>query len=179
MRHIILSRRYAVAAILSLKTEQHQSILSQLRELKAIISDNPKVYEIFVSPIISLQKKCEVVASMTDHLPDKTYWQSLFRIILSNHRGEILHDFIVEFEEMLHDKLKQKHVYITLAHPQDDSTVSLIKSEVERCFAHKIIYDIIIDKDIIGGFVATTDSQMIDASIRSNLLRFAKSFTKK
>lgn len=178
MKNILIAKRYASAAIHSLKESDYQKILNQLKAFKRVFKDNPELKKFFASTIIQKDKKIKFLSSITEDLENKDYWNQLISVIIIKNRGIILDIFFVEFEKLLNSHLNQKNVNIVLAHEQDDETLDLIRREIERTLDCKVVFDVEVNKEIIGGFIAHTDSQLIDASIKSNLTKFTKTISK-
>lgn len=178
MKYILISKRYAAAAIQSLDSEKLPEILNQIYSMKKTVKDNPEIRKIFSSAIVQKTKKIEFLNSLTENMENQDFWNHLLTVLIYKNRGNILEVFLNEFEKMLDAVLKQKHVRLLLAHEHDQETLDLIKNEIEKTLNSRVVCDVQIDKSIIGGFIASTEGQIIDASIRSNLNRFAKTISK-
>lgn len=178
MKNILLARRYASASIQFLNENDYIAILKQLEIFRKAISDNLQIKKIFASAIISKNKKIQFAQNIVEQLDNKDFWLQIITVLINKNRGNILDLFLEEFKKVLNEKLNQKYVQLILAHKQDNNTIELIKNELEKVLKFKVVCDVEIDKKIIGGFIAKTDNQLIDASVHSNLQRFVKTMSK-
>jgi F-type H+-transporting ATPase subunit delta len=178
MKNILLARRYASASIQFLNENDYIAILKQLEIFKKAIADNLQIKKIFASAIISKNKKIQFAQNIVEQLDNKDFWLQIITVLINKNRGNILDLFLEEFKKVLNEKLNQKYVQLILAHKQDNNTIELIKNELEKVLKFKVVCDVEIDKKIIGGFIAKTDNQLIDASVHSNLQRFVKTMSK-
>jgi len=61
-----------------------------------------------------------------------------------------------------------------MAFRHDQDTLENVVNNIESTIGRKISYNLIVDSSIIGGFIAKSENQIIDASISGNLVRFKK-----
>ena len=174
MKNIIIAKRYAIAATKTLKIDQYQDILNDLKCFKQILIDKPDIKRYISSDIVNQQGKTVVFEMLTENSKNKDFWLSVFKVFTLKKRNNLISLFFEEFEQLLNTGLKQKQVDLYFAHPMDDATLQKIQERIEEILGYKVIYDIHIDKSIIGGFVARSKGQIIDASVKTNLENFAK-----
>jgi F-type H+-transporting ATPase subunit delta len=177
MKNMLIAKRYANAAVQNLNPEKYQEVSHEASTLKKFFEDNPNYLRWLSSPIIHKEKKKEFFTALIENLKNKDFWASLFKVFIAKQRCDILDSFLTEFDYLLIENLQQTHINLILAHPQDEATIATIKTGIEKILKCKVTCDVSIDKDIIGGFVVMTRNQIIDASVRSQLQRFAKSIT--
>ena len=180
MKDIILSKRYAIAALLCIKKEDYQKASDETFELRKLFKENPELTKIFTSSIVKKKHKLDFIDGLFDNFHNNIFWENIFKVLVTKNRGNLIELFLKSLDILLIEALDQTHINLILAHEQDKKTVNLIENEVEIILGNKIITDVSIDKEIIGGFIALTKNQIIDASIRTQLRKFArKSITSK
>ena len=68
----------------------------------------------------------------------------------------------------------QVKVELSVAHQLPDNLLDSISIELKKILEKDIILKTKIDPEILGGFVATTDSLIIDGSIKNHLIKLLK-----
>ena len=174
MKNTLIAKRYAKAAISSLKHEQFQSVLNDLKKMKNLFCSKPEILKYVSSAIIDKHKKLDFLNSLSDNTQNKEFWKQLFKVFVMRKRNSVLLLFFNEFESLLYAGLNQKHIDLIFAHDQDSTIVNSVQKEIENILKNKIICDVHVDKSIIGGFIAVSKDRIIDASVRTNLNNFAK-----
>ena len=174
MKDIIIAKRYASAALKSLNTNKYIEILDQLYYIKMVFTENPKAIKILTSKIIRKEHKVSLIKSVTEEIKNKDFWQQMFFVLIKKNRIDLLELFFGELEKSLFQVLNQEQINLIFARQQEKETIDNIKKSIEKILNKKVIYNIQIDEELIGGFVAKSRNKVIDASIRSNLNRFAK-----
>jgi F-type H+-transporting ATPase subunit delta len=174
VKELLLTKRYVSAALANLPRDQHQQIYDQLQMMKDVMTANPEVYQILSSQIVKKEIKIEFVEELLSAFPNKDFWMKFFSVLIWNNRSNLIRRIFVEIEQSLNASLRIEHVKLVLAHNPDAETLSAISAEVEHLIDRKPIWDISIDKSILGGFIATTSQKIIDASIQTSLYRFCR-----
>ena len=142
--------------------------------MKQLFSESLEVKRFMSSPIIKNELKLELVRALLEDMQGKEFWIQMLTVLFLNQRGNLLDTFFIEFERTLNQHLNQKTVKLTLANELDPPTMDLIQREVESILGCKVVFKIHMDKDIVGGFIAESDTKYIDSSIRTNVNRFAR-----
>ena len=177
LKDIILAKRYALAALQCIKQEDYQKTSDETFELRKMFKSIPDLGKYFTSSVIHKQQKQDFIQSIFSDFYNREFWESIFTVFIIKNRGNLIELFLKTFDLLLIEALDQTHIDLILAHEQDNETVGLIDQEVERILGCKVITDVTIDKEIIGGFIALAKNQIIDASVRSQLRRFARKST--
>jgi len=74
-----------------------------------------------------------------------------------------------EYERILDDYHGIKHAVITTAIPVDDSTKKMLSQRLETMVGKKVSVSLEVDPNVLGGFVARIEDNLIDFSIRNKL----------
>lgn len=174
MKHLILAKRYVLAALANLPQEKHQVIYDQLEMMRKVLTDHPEVDKIITSEIVKKPQKIEFISSLLENLENKDFWVQFFKVLILKNRCSLIKVCLNEFEVLLCERLRLKHIKLTVAHTPDSETLAVLATELEKILKCKAIFQIEIDEQILGGFIASTADQVIDASIRTSLLRFSR-----
>ena len=116
----------------------------------------------------------KIALDMTQNLKNTNMWKNLFGILIKKHRFNIITDILQDMENMILDKKNQIKVELTIAHDLPETVLDSISAKLKDILRKDIILETKIDPEILGGFVATTDSLLIDGSIKNNLVRNEK-----
>ena len=174
MKHLILAKRYVIAALANIPPEKHHDIYDQLGMLKKVLTEHPEVDKIITSEIVRKQEKIEFISELVEKLDNKDFWVQFFKVLILKNRCSLIKVCLDEFEVILCQYLKMKHINLVMAHTPDSETLATLTSELEKILNCKAIIQIEIDEQILGGFIASTEDLVIDASIRTSLFRFSR-----
>ena len=150
------------------------SILKDIESLDKIFSDFPQSISIIDSFLYPIKDRLEIVQKITNSLENKEIWSNLFNLLIKNHRFSLILAILSDFESTILLLKNQLKVNLKIAYQHSPETIEKIKNKLENLFKYKIIFKTTIDSTIIGGFIATTDSMLVDGSIKHNLIRLSK-----
>ena len=161
---------------LSQEKGQLEDVFNDMLFLQKIIKDNRDLLVLLRSPVITADKKINVVEAVT--AGRVTEITALFNKLLIN-KGresalpEVITSFIQQYKE-----LKQIHtVKLTTATPISQNLMDAFIEQIKRTTAiQNIELEAKVDEKIIGGFVLQTGDQLIDASVAYDLREVAKQF---
>ena len=179
MKNILVAQRYSHAIISGLDDKEINSILADVEMMSNSIKEEPKLVDAVNSYLFSANKRLEIALSMTQKLKNTELWENLFSILIKKHRFNIVTDILQDLENKILDKKNQVKVGLTIAHDLPKDVLDSISKKLKDILEKDVILDVKIDPEILGGFVATTDSLLIDGSIKNNLIKLLKVKSKK
>ncbi|MCF7919341.1 MAG: ATP synthase F1 subunit delta [Candidatus Cloacimonetes bacterium] len=179
MNDKIIINKYASAAASAFPETELQHALEDLNILRTVFTDNQKIINLLQSHLISKLQKNEIIEQITGDLHQKSVWQNLFLLLISNFRFTLILHIISATRKFILAKQDKINVSLKFAQQQDEETVSRILEYLKKVFHKNIVADIEYDKSIIGGFTAETEDMVIDGSIQNNLKRFIQASCKK
>jgi F-type H+-transporting ATPase subunit delta len=161
---------------LSQEKGQLEDVFNDMLFLQKIIKDNRDLLVLLRSPVITADKKINVVEAVT--AGRVTEITALFNKLLIN-KGresalpEVITSFIQQYKE-----LKQIHtVKLTTATPISQNLMDAFIEQIKRTTAiQNIELEEKVDEKIIGGFVLQTGDQLVDASVAYDLREVARQF---
>ncbi|MCD4818275.1 MAG: F0F1 ATP synthase subunit delta [Candidatus Cloacimonetes bacterium] len=174
MKGKLIAQRYSKALIRLIDVGLFPSILKDIERLDKIFSDSPQSISIMDSFLYPIKDRLEIAQKITNTLQNKEIWSNLFNLLIKKHRFSLILMILSDFETNILSLRNQIKVKLKIAHKHSPETIEKIKIKLEDLFNNKIIFKTIIDPSIIGGFVAETDSMLVDGSIKNNLIRLSK-----
>ena len=179
MKNILVAQRYSRAIISGLDDKEIDSILADVEMMSSSIKEEPKLVDAVNSYLFPTNKRLGIALGMAKKLKNAELWENLFGILIKKHRFNIVTDILQDLENKILDKKNQVKVGLTIAHDLSEDVLDSISVTLKDILEKEVILDVIIDPEILGGFVATTDSLLIDGSIKNNLVKLLKVKSKK
>lgn len=179
MKNILVAQRYSHAIISGLSDKEINSILTDIESMSNSIKTEPKQINVVNSLLFPMNKRMEIAMDMTQKLKNTELWKNLFGILIKKHRFNIVTDILQDLENKILDKKNQIKVSLTIAHNLPEDVLNSISEKLKDILKKDVILDVKINPEILGGFVATTNSLLIDGSIKNNLVKLLKVKSKK
>jgi len=179
VKNILVAQRYSHAIFSGLDDKEINSILADIEIMSNSISTEPKLVNAVNSLLFPLNKRMVIALTMTQKLKNTELWRNLFGILIKKHRFNIVTDILQDLENKILDKKNQVKIGLTIAHDLSDDVLDSISVALKDILGKDVILDVKINPEILGGFVATTDSLLIDGSIKNNLVKLLKVKSKK
>ena len=178
MKSSRLSSRYA-KSLLSLVVEQNklEDVLSDMKYIRRVCSENKDLYLLLKSPIVKKDKKTSILSEIfSKSVSDVT--MSFIQIITSKKREMYLKSIAESFITLykLHNNIET--VTLTTAASIDENTKSEILSYIKKNGKSDVELTEIIDKDILGGMIVKMGDKQLDASVIRDIKELKKTFNK-
>ena len=179
MSEIQVASRYA-KSLIDLAGEQ-----SSVEEVKADVElfletcrENPELQAILKNPIISLDKKANILDGL---FAGKVHEMilSFFKIVIRKGRAEILFATAKEFVSQYNVLKNVVKASVTSASPLSKENISQIEEVVKQSTKGEVILTSIVDPKLIGGFILKVGDKQFDTSISSKLNKLRKEFEKR
>lgn len=172
-----VSRRYAKAIFDIAKGKSlEQNMFQEVNSLLEIINSEKKFERLFESPVLSSKDQkllIETVFSVSDQkkiIVSEEMFKFL-KVIASNRRLKILISVLYSFLNLVKSMHQEVNVKITSAVPLNENILLQIKGVFSNRTKKQINIISYIDKSIIGGIILQIGSNLIDASIKSKILK--------
>jgi F-type H+-transporting ATPase subunit delta len=167
MKNTIIASRYA-EALLAAATDQNEAeaILEQVKwyQENAATSTAP----ILENPMIPKEKKEALITKLFTGKGGKLIFH-LIRLLLRKGRvaywGEICRLYPKQYDV----KRGIVNGTLSLAYPLPDDLINQLKGKIESKIGHKVALTIVDTPEILGGFIFTTGTERLDASIKGQL----------
>lgn len=165
-----IATRYAKSLILLAQEKgKLDEVFNDMKSIDSIFEGSPDLKLMFKSPIITADKKLNVVKSLFESKINEFTYRFLALLIKKgreSHLHEVVESFIIQYNELKNITV----VKITSAVKLDTSLVQSIvnslkkKEQLQDIELHEIIYS-----SMIGGFVLQYGDKMIDSSVSTSL----------
>ena len=179
MRNQLVAKRYIKAILMNLDASEYDDILADARLLKEVFSTNSDYVKDINSLSYPTQERLKVAVEITRKLAKQQLWENLFRILVKKHRFLLIEEILETLDEEILFERNQIRVNLTVAHRLSEDVIQSITAKVKAILKMEPVMEISYDPAIIGGFVAQTESYLIDGSIRNNLVNLTRIREKK
>ena len=160
------------------ETNQTEEIVSQTKEILLLIGDSPELEKTLSSPILEKELKKKILIQL---FSDKINYSllNLLKLLADRQRIGILVPILERFLEIYRENSNIALATVTSAVELTDEQKDLITQKISSIAGtEKLELVTKTDPALIGGFVASVGSKVIDASIASQLRKLGLSLSK-
>ena len=163
------ARRYNVALFdIASQRKSVDDVIKDFKDIRKSISNSKELELFLVTPMISLDKKEEVIKSLfSGKVNDLTL--KFLSILCEKNRINITIDIIDDFLNLVNDKRGIAEAKIKTAVEISDKEKSALAEKLKKYTGKDITALYTVDPAIKGGFIAQIDDRIIDASITRQL----------
>ena len=172
-----VSKRYSKALFkIASKENSEQKIYDELYTLLEIIQSDKKFIKILSSPLLSSKSQLKLIDNIFSNIDKKKLNVSknvlaFLKVLANNGRLNILLSSLYSFKSLVKSMRKEVNINIITATPISEENLKNIQSILSKKTDKKINIISNIDKNIIGGIILQSGSNLIDASIRNKILK--------
>ena len=172
-----VSRRYSKALFkIASKADSEQKTYDEVNGLLEIIKSDKKFIKIFSSPLLSSKRQLKLIDNIFSNSDKKKIKVSknllaFLKVLASNGRLKILLSSLYSFKFLVISMRKEVNVNIITATPISEENLKKIQVILSKKTDKKINIISNVDKNIIGGIILQSGSNLIDASIRNKILK--------
>ena len=126
-------------------------------KIGALLADNQYMDQFVHSPVFSSQELHTTVKQLGAKLNFADLTIHFIRLLINNNRLSLLHDICIAFNKI---NCLQNHQYqldLVLAQKVSDSFLNKLQQLLEHKVDGNINFNVIIDSNIIGGFIIKND----------------------
>ncbi len=160
------------------ETQQTEEIVSQAKEILQLIADSPELEKALSSPILEKESKKKILIQL---FSDKINYSllNLLKLLSDRQRIGILVPILERFLEIYRENSNIALATVTSAVELSDEQKDLITQKIiSIAGTEKLELVTKTDPSLIGGFVASVGSKVIDASIASQIRKLGLSLSK-
>jgi len=173
VRNRLIAQRYADAVLMNIDTSHFESFRNDIQLLEIAFFQHPDYVKSIDSLLYPLKKRLALAKEVTSKLVNTELWKNLFDILVRKHRFSIISDILLELDHAILDRNNMVKVQLIIAHEHSKSVMQNIEDNIKKILKKEIEFKVSIDPSLIGGFVAQTESILIDGSIKNNLVKLA------
>jgi F-type H+-transporting ATPase subunit delta len=167
-----LSKVYAQAGLNAAgDPAAQQSLMDELNSvLTEVLAKFPEVEKVFASALVSNDDKSGIIDRVFSKDLSPTAL-NFMKVIAKHGRLGILRPIIRSANALWQVRLNEISVKLELAHPIDESLQQHMIDVIGQRLGKKPLVTVVINPDLIGGFVVRAGDRVLDASVRYNLER--------
>lgn len=169
-----ISSRYA-RSLLDLAEDKNilETIYLDALTVISVLDMSRELRNLLVNPVIKSDVKLNV---LNEILSGKISSDMLnfVRFIIEKNREDYLAGIMQKFIGLRNDKLGIVDVVVKTAVVFSDEQTVMLNKKLESILNKKVQMSFVIDKNILGGFIARVEDTLFDASIRNQLLNLKK-----
>jgi len=171
MSDITIARRYAQA----LDEQAAQAdVMERVDEDIALISDgltnSRELENFFESPIISREKKSNVIKSLFGESVDPLTMKFLY-LLVEKRREVIFSSIATSYRELRDEQSGITSVSVRVAHSLSDEDRETLLGSLEQLTEKKVRLSMSVDESIVGGMVVRVGDTVYDGSVVNQLAK--------
>ena len=165
-----VSKRYGKALFkITQEQAQEQKTFDEINDLLKTFNSDKKFSKIFFSPLLNSKSQMRLVNNLFSNKDKKKLYVSknifsFLKVLAQKGRLKALFGALYYFINLVKSMRKEVNVYLTTAIPINDVT----KKSITNILAQKTDN---VDKNIIGGIILSSGSNLIDASIKNKMFK--------
>ena len=142
----------------------HEALVSIINAMAA----QPKLLALFQNPLISRSEKYSVVDKMIPG-KDQVLPKQFLNLLLTKNRIYLLPEIVNAFGALLDNKKGLAKANVVTARPLAEDLIETLKKTVEKISKKTVVFNLMVDPDLIGGIQIHMQNRLIDGSIKSKL----------
>ena len=171
-----VAKRYAQGLLdFTQESGNTATIFAEMKDVVKIMKDSKELKNFFASPIIDAKKKIAVATEVFVNFSPVA--QNLITLVIKQGRESHLQDIAQEFINKVEDLQGVQRVTLTVASELSQKNVEdIVKSS--SLVDHTKNYDlkVVVNPEIIGGYILRVGDQQVDTSVRTKLSQVKKEF---
>lgn len=174
-----ISTPYAEALLQVVDQRQEtDQVAKEAKDLLEVWHASPELRAAFVSPVIEPEAKKKVLVTLFENEVTPTFL-TLLKVLADRQRISILDAVLDRFLVLYREQRGISLARITSASPLSEEQQQALHTKVLAVAGtEKVEFDLHIDPALIGGFVVSVGSQVIDASLAGQVRRLGLALAK-
>lgn len=171
-----LSKKYAYALLDALDSDEAglKKTQQELNEL-SIFSQEP-LMSFFFNPVFTTEEKKAILEDVFAKHQFQSTTRQFVETLLSLNHVSLMESIAKDFAVELRQKNMEAKVEVTTAYSLSEEDQKKIQATFEKAIGKKVLLDITVDQNLIGGVRANVGGVIYDSSIQGHLLRLQKEF---
>ena len=170
----VAARRYA-KALFDLGLQNNAETLDQwggeVAGMAAMMAESRDLSRLFRDPVFTPEEKKRVIAALADKLSCSKPVRDFFFLLADKNRLEILPAIAAQYQALVDaEKGILRGEFISAA-PLDEARQSAVLEQLaKKAGGHTLALDFSVDKTLLGGMVLKVGDNVMDASLKTQLL---------
>ena len=158
--------------------DQTEEIVTQVKEIINLVNESPDLEKAFSSPILEKESKKEILIQLFSEKINQSLL-NLLKLLADRQRIGIIIPILERFLELYRENRNIALAKVTSAVELSDEQKDLIKNKISAIAGTERLELVTkTDPTLIGGFIASVGSKVIDASIASQIRKLGLSLSK-
>ena len=170
MNDSIIRTRYADALVKYVReTGNGESVCAQAEKLACVLRDVPDLSRMIAAKdVVSPARKRELLHAALGEPMDPEL-DRFIDLLLENGRIGSLRMVLLDFADRYRRSIGIRKAHLKVAVPPTEELLARLAALVKERTGDEALIDVVVDPDLIGGFVFDIDDAMIDKSVARKL----------
>lgn len=175
--NLIVANRYT-KAIFELANAKKcvDAVLKDLEQISDVIVANKSQKSLLIGSAVPVRIKKMFWALLLKNLKLHKISSSLIDVLLEHNRMDLLSIMHKNFDKLVKNQTNVMSFELTSAKPVDAKVKKEIATELKNIFSKKIDIEENIDPKLLGGFLISSGSMMLDCSMKGRLEKIRQGF---
>lgn len=148
-------------------------VFDNIMDVRQILQNNPDLGEFFDSKAIENSSKEQVIHDFLQNFAELT--KNFIHTIYNYHKMSELNHIVNEFEKIYDYYNRTVVAKVTTAVPlTENQKQRLADAFAKKMKAKKVIFNEVVEPEILGGVIIETENRVIDGSVRFNFEKLKK-----
>lgn len=158
--------------------EETDTVAAQAKAVLALWNESADLREAMASPVLEPEaKKAAVIALFKDEITAS--FQNLLKLLADRQRIAVLDAVLTRYLELYRGLRNITLAKVVSAQPLSEEQQAQLNSKVQAIVGTKAVeFDLHVDPALIGGFIVSMGSQVIDASLSGQVRRLGLALAK-
>lgn len=158
--------------------DESDTVADQVRAVLALWNASPELRAAMASPVLEPEaKKAAVVALFKDELTPSL--QNLLKLLADRQRIAVLDAVLTRYLELYRELRQITLAKVVSAQPLSEDQQAQLTTKVQAIAGTEAVeFDLQVDPALIGGFIVSMGSQVIDASLSGQVRRLGLALAK-
>ncbi len=163
------SKMYA-AALLSIGREDNtaEKLFNDILETDRLITDNPDLHELLISPAFSAEEKKGVISRLFSGRIEPMLYNTIC-LLTEKRRMSLFHEIAGEFKNDYYNAYGIAEADVTTAAPMKPEAAERLRIKLEKLYGRKIVLREHLDPNVLGGVRVVCEGKMLDGTLRTRL----------
>ena len=168
---------YANALLdLSISKNEVLEMRNEIKEVKKIIKENNDFLLMMHLKTVKIEEKYQIIDKIFNSCLSTL--RSFFKVLIKNNLSFYFYDILKESLYRFDDCLNIEEGTLYISSPLKEEEIDLIKNIVSKKINKQLDMEVLIDKNLIGGFKIVLRNDIFDSSILSRINNFKKALKK-
>lgn len=166
-----IARRYATAFIeVAAERDAVDQLLGDLERLaELVVAYDGMLLNVLSNPVFLVEERRNVLVEALKRAKAVSLTRNLAHLMLDNNRLSSLPEVLEAYREMADARSGRARVAVETAEALSAELEGEVRKSLERVTGKKVILDVSVNPDLIGGMVARVGGKVYDASVRARL----------